>query len=387
MTSVRDDTIPEDLAAAVHDAAGALAGGNYELARVMRRRQTHRRRTVAGLSLVSVLVMALAVAVPLAIRSATGTEPFGDRRAVPQRLFYHVWYDEGADSGTYGFSEVNAEGWTNIRVPSGVVELDRDGQLLRYPVPGPHIDTSNVFGLPGGGMLVWGNRWPRPGDPPVEQPDDSLWKRMSALTVINPDGTLRVTRDLGVMSRTLTVIGADDDAAYVLRGDQLLRHEFASGAERPVPVAARVRELLGQGWTPVGPVVANRVVLSKDNATGVLARTLDLSRGDETPPVTACAASSMSGNSLALAPGGRRLACAESEKDRSDRTVTRLTVTEAATGLRVDEREFGPGRLGVVPHLAWADDHTLRLAFYALPDKAVGTFDLRDILKQETITL
>jgi hypothetical protein len=387
MTPVSDDTISEELAAVVHGAAGVLAGGGYELARVMRRRQSHRRRAVAGLSLVSVLVMALAVAVPLAIRSATVTEPFGDRRAVPQRLFYHVWYDEGAESGTYGFSELNAEGWTNIRVPSGVVELDRDGKLLRYEVPGPHIDASNVFGLPGGGMVIWGTRWRQPGDPPVEQPDESLWKRMSALTVVNPDGTLRVTRDLGVMSRTMTVIGADDDAAYILRGDQLLRHEFGSGVERPVPVAARVRELLGQGWNPVGSVVANRVVLSQDGATGVRARTLDLSRGDETPPVTACAASSMSGNSLMLAPSGRRLACAESEKDSSGRTVTRLTITDAATGKRVDEREFGPGRLGFAPHLAWVDDHTLRLAYYALPDNAVGTFDLRDILKQETVTL
>jgi hypothetical protein len=390
MTHVRDDIIPEDLSAVVHDAAGALASGSYELERVVRRQRTHRRRVVAGLSLVGVAVMAVAVAIPVAIRSDTAAEPFGgDPSGVAQRLFYHVPHEEGAEYGSFGFSRARpgtAEPATYIRIPSGIVELDSSGTLVRHKVPGPHLDVTNVIGLPDGGMAVFGLRATRPGEPPVEQPDDSMPKKLSVLTVIGPDGALRVTRDLGVASRELSLVGATDGAAYFLRGDRLLRHEFASGAERAV-APGRVSELVEEGWT-VNSVVAGRIVLGKDNADGVLARTLALSGVDETAPAVVCAESGLTEASLRLAPSGRLLACAATEEAESGPETIRLMITDLSTGEQVTERDVDPsGWQSGTAGLAWTDDHTLRLATYQLPSPPGGEYDLHEIVKQETIKI
>jgi hypothetical protein len=390
MTHVRGDIIPEDLSAVVHDAAGALASGSYELERVMRRQRTHRRRVVAGLSLVGAAVMAVAVAIPLAIRPNTVAEPVGDDPSgVAQRLFYHVPHEEGAESGSFGFRRARpgiADPLTYIRIPGGIVELDSSGKLVQHKVPGPHLDVAKVIGLPDGGLAVFGLRASRPGEPPVEQPDDSMPEMLSVLTVIGPDGALRLTRDLGVASRELSLVGATDGAAYFLRGDQLLRHEFASGVERAV-APGRVSELVEEGWT-VDSVVSGRIVMAKNNADGVLVRTLALSGADETDPAVVCAESGVIHASLRLAPGGHLLACAATEEAKSGRERIRLVITDLSTGERVADRDVEPpGRLGGTAALAWTDDHTLRLATYQLPSPPGGEYDLHEIVKQETIKI
>jgi hypothetical protein len=386
MTPVRDDIIPENLSAVILDAAGALPSGAYGLERVMRRRRSHRRRAVAGLALVSVMVMAAAVAIPLALSSATVPEPAGDQRVPAQRLFYYVGSPAGSDPTVLHLRNraVGKLGEKiNIRVPAGIIELDGRGEIVVRTNLGPETAVQNVVGLPDGGLAALDNRHRKPAV-------NNVPEMVDVLTVVAPDGTARMSRIVGKSSDDLRFVGATGVAAYRLRGNQLVRHEFTSGEERPVAAAARVGELVAQGWS-VDFVVSDRVVLKKDRANDVLATALNLSGAGETAPAVVCAASLEQGKgpNLMLAPDGRHLACYTTVDAKEGGPITtRLTITELSTGRRVTERDFASDIVvGWYETLGWTDDHTLRLGLFQLPPGVDRLYELHEVLKLETIKI
>jgi hypothetical protein len=370
MTQIRDDVIPEDLSVFVHDAAGALPGGTYELERVMRRQRSHRRRTVTGLSLVGVIVMAVAVAIPLALRANTAPDLVGAPNQPAQRLYYYVSQVKG-DTATFS---VNG---ATIRVPSGIVEVDGRGKVVVRAYLDPKGAVQNVIGLPDGGLAAVDLR-------------DGKSPANDVLTVVAPDGKVRVDRVLGRWDGSLRFVGATGEAAYLMRRDQLVRHDFTSGKEQPAAFAGRIGKLVAAGWS-VESVVSDRVLLTKADPKGLQATVLDLSTGNEKVAAAGCAAHAGKGKGpqLMLSPDGRHLACYTMVAPKgSGPTTSRLTIGDLSTGRQVFARDFGPEFVvGWYKSLAWTDDHTLQLAALQLPAKKDRVYDIRDVLKVETIKI
>jgi hypothetical protein len=369
MTQVRDDVIPDDLSAFVHNAAGALPSGAYELERVMRRRRSHRRRTLTALSLVGVFVMAVAVAIPLALQSVTATDQVGDRSQPAQRLYYYV----SQVKGQTGTLSVNG---ATIRVPSGIVEVDGAGELVVRTYLAPDAAVQNVVGLPDGGLAAVDLR-------------DGKSPANDVLTVVAVDGTVRVNRILGKWDGSLRFVGATGDAAYLMRRDQLVRHDFTSGKEQAVAAAGRIRKLIAAGWS-VDSVVSDRVLLVKAGPKGLEVTVLGLSGAGETAAAAGCAAHVGKGKqaNLMLSPDGRRLACYTTADPKNVGPTTRLTVADLSTGRLVFARDFGQDVvLAWNESLAWVDEHTLQLAALQLPAKKDRVYNLRDVVELQTIKI
>lgn len=370
MTQIRDDVIPEDLSAFVRDAADALPSGQYELERVIRRRRSHRRRAVTGLSLVGVIVMAVAVATPLVLRATTVADPAGAADRPAQRLYYYVSPAKGT-TGT-----LHAGDGIEIRLPGGIVEVDGRGDLVARAYLAANAAVQTVVGLPDGGLVALDLR---------ERETDSV----EVLTVVAPDGTVRVDRLLGRWDGGLRLAGATADAAYLVRRDQLVRHDLTSGKEQPVAAAGRINKLKATGWS-VDSVVADRVLLTRSGGKGTEVTVLGLSGKGESAPVVGCPPGMGKGPNLMLSPDGRHVACYTmvAPPKGEGPVTTRLTVTDISTGKRAYERDFGPEVvLGWYESIAWVDNRTLRFAALQLPNLKPHVYDIGDVLKPMTVTL
>ncbi|MEH1124305.1 hypothetical protein [Micromonospora sp. CPCC 206061] len=380
MTTVREETLPDDLCAIVRDAAAALPPGGHQLRQVAPRRQAQRRRTMTlSMALAGVTALAAAVTVPLVLRPA----PEPDRAATPAGVPAQRMFVTGPGDGlAMGIGKPPERGGESaaVRIPGGVVEIT-DSEPVVHNNPDLNMMLDNVVGLPDGRLVAFG-AWDRSGG--ATRPDGTAVMDMrNTLVVVDKEGTTQAKRDLGASNGTMRMAGVTSDAAYILRGDRLVRHELATGAEQDVPAASRIRGYLGQGWE-LKAVGGGRAILEKgkDDGTYVKVVNLDGSGGDSAE-VRACSATCHRISLTRLSPDGRRIAYAYP----TGQAGTRLVVTDLTTGREVVGRDLGGivqfGGLGV---MGWADDSTLRLGEVVPPEKA-GLYDLKDVLRVEAVTV
>ncbi|MEJ3745661.1 hypothetical protein WEI85_20510 [Actinomycetes bacterium KLBMP 9797] len=379
MTTVRDETLSEDVCAVVRDAAAALPPGGHQLRLVAPRRRAQRRRTATlTMALAGVAALAVAVAVPLALRPWTAPERAAAPADAPAQRMFASSLGPGIAEGIRKPATPGGEG-VGVRAPAGLVEIMGDGTTVVHDNPDLDMMLSDVAGLPDGGLVAFG-AWDRSEG--ATKPDGTAVMDMRAvLVVVGPDGQTRFRRDLGAANGTLRAVGFTGDAVYLLHGDRLARHELATGREFNMPAGARIRGYLGQGWelTAVG---GGRAVLQKDEADGVYAKVVNLDgTGGDPADVRTCDVSCHR-TSPRLSPDGRHIAYTFWARNSS-----RLIVTDLTTGRQVVERDFdGRTRLGGLDLMGWADDHTLRLGLVVPPEKD-GTYDLKDVLHVETVTV
>lgn len=377
MTTLRDDVVPEDLSAVVRDAAAALPPGGHHLSRVAPRRRAQRRRTATlSMALAGVAVLAAAVAVPLSLRPAPAPDRAGTPGgAIAQRMFV-IGLGDGLAQGIR--KPRHPDGEFAVRVPTGLVEITDAGPVAVFDNPDLRLMGDDVAGLPDGGVVMSG-AWDR-SNGATKRDGTAVMDMRSVLVVVGKDGKTRSKRDLGAANGTIRMVGIDGDTVYLLRGDRLVRHELASGAERDVPAAAKLREDLRQGWE-VKTAGAGRAILANSNRVGVKAVSLD-DASAEPVNLPACDSLCVLTSLTRVSPDGRHAAYAYSAKDG-----TRLVVVDLTNGGTVAERDLpGEPRLAGPGMLGWADGDTLRIGLVVAPEKD-GTYDLKDVLKVETINL
>jgi len=383
MSQVREDTIPDDMSTLVFEAASALPSGDYGLDRVVGRRRSHRRRTVTTLSLLSIVVMAAATAIPLAFR-ATLADPAGTAAESPQRLYYYRSDGSGDKAVTLDSVISLDEPKIGIQISAGITELDEDGTRVRHIGLGRWATQSSVIGLPDGGLVVAGARDPRPDG-------ERVTELVHFLSVFAPDGTERIGRNLGDLDGpSVDLVGATGDDAYLMRDKRLVRHDLATGEEKPASAAKRVGQLLAQGWT-VDSVVSDRILLIKyDPDGGGRLIVLNRSGKQERDAPLGCAMRPDWTVGLKLSPDGRHFACyAVSPTPVWGREAkSELVITDLSTSRPALRRELPPNYMAAfATAVAWTGNDTLQLAHFWLPPGQSGSFDLLDLVRVETLTL
>lgn len=382
MTTVREEILPDDLCAIVRDAAAALPPGGHQLRQVAPRRQAQRRRTMTlSMALAGVTALAAAIAVPLALRPAS--EP--DRSAAPasvpaQRMFAYGFGDGLAEGIRMPENPGDKTGGVGVRVPVGLVEITDSGPVVLNDNPDLDMMQDSVAGLRDGRVVAFG-AWDRSNG--ATKPDGTAVMDMRyTLVVLGEDGTTRAKRDLGAANGTTRILGVTDDAAYFLRGDWLVRHDLATGTEQDVPAASRIRGYLGQGWE-LKTAGGGRAILQQGKENGTVVKVVNLDgTGGDSAEVRTCDASCDRISLTRLSPDGRHIAYVY-----RTRAATHLVVTDLTTGRQVVERDLdGIVQVGGQGMMGWADDNTLRLGLVVPPEKD-GTYDLKDLLRVETVKL
>ncbi|MCW6007511.1 hypothetical protein K1W54_23620 [Micromonospora sp. CPCC 205371] len=383
MTTVREEALPEELSAVVRDAAAALPPGGHQLRHVAPRRRAQRRRTMTlSMAMAGVTALAAAVTLPLVLRSAPEPDHAARPASVPaQRMFVYGFGDGLAEGIRRPKNPGDRKGGVGVgvRVPVGLVEITDSGPVVLNDNPDLDMMQDSVVGLPDGRVVAFG-AWDRSNG--ATKPDGTAVMDMRyTLVVLGRDGTTQAKRDLGAANGTMRILGVTGDAAYILRGDWLVRHDLATGTEQDVPAAPQVRALLGQGWEPIA-VGGGRAILEKDQDLNTVAKVVNLD-GSGAADMRVCGLICYRISLVRLSPDGRHIAHAY--KTGSDET--RLVVTDLTTGRQVVERDLGGTvQFGGSGLIGWADDDTLRLGLVVAPEKD-GTYDLKDVLRVETVNL
>jgi len=407
------DTFPDDVATAVRRAADAVPPSTHDLAAVQRRHRAYRRRrrvTTVGLAL---LVGAVTVAVPLAVRggpaaapdhppagdpsSATSTAPVG--AAPAQRLMLRA-SDQRMQIGA---------AVTTLDVPDGMLELRADGSVAAYPQTTVMDRPEATFALPDGRLVQLGAKDLRPG---VEREDGPWVTDVDfVLAIVAPDGTAQVRRNVRVMGEDVQLIGATDKLAYLVRGtSRIVSHDLATGVEKPLAGAtaafgAYVREV---GINDTGrynwvSVQGDRLVMYSrrmmPGGTGGRLRIADLTSGAQIIDVRLAEPVAQGINDVRVSPDGRLAAVyagrfvdnpAEEDRQRAFRIEHRFLVVDVATGrllvnrLIIDQLSH---QMAEIIGMAWTDNNTVRVASYAMSLGDPGNFLLADVLRVETVAV
>lgn len=345
--------VPDELAAAVRDAATATKPHGADLGSVHRRaRQRRRRRTGAAAACAAVLVGLSAGAVPAlmndhAAQDAAGAEP-------AQRLLL--------DPTGLGVVQIGDGPQFGIAHRDGANEVLPDGSLVNHPLPGLG-SWQEAIGLPDGRLVVLGtlDREPQTRGLPI------------GLEVLRPDGTVELARDLRVGAEPVDLVAATDRTAYLIRTNGLVAHDLASGRERLVlPLAPAGREMVK---TPID-VGAERIAVQVEPCT---VRVVDLANGRQRAERTlACDHI----DRVRLSPNGRMVAVSYTSDD-----AHRLALLDTATGaVRVDHvlRAANPVQAkvaGSIYGIAWSDATTVLVAWAELPENPDRIYELDEVLR------
>lgn len=385
-------------------AAAAVPGGPPALAEIHARRRRRRARSSA-VALVGVGVLAAGVmVVPALIGSAPAAAPPAPVAAPPsvpaQRLIVSSFGTvRSSDSSTIPDIEPDPA-LSNYGYPAGVTGLLGFGPA--------EVTPSGLVPIELGGIEVQG--WVPLADGGVatlEQEQDlnppcSVTHPLS-LRVYSADGTLALSREIGVRCEETILVGASADEAFLLRvpqsgGGSLVAHRFADGAERT---------LAGLDGFDVN-VLGTTVDLSTD-ASRLVATSP--SCGIEALDVTTTAVTTLhladvldgclQLNGLRLSPNGDRLAVTYESNDdgtapkRGSTEPTDLTVAviDLATHAVLLQEVIATAQTSVITvpvnpftftaGMAWTDDSALRAAFIHIPaevnSRVVAASDALDV--------
>lgn len=382
MTTVREEALPEDLSAIVRDAAAALPPGGHQLAHVAPRRQAQRRRTMTlSMAMAGVTALAAAVTVPLVLRSADDPDRAAQATVPAQRMFVYGFGGGGLEGIRRASTPDGKKDGVGVRVPEGLVEITDSGPVLLNDNPDLDMMQDSVVGLPDGRVVVFG-AWDR-SDGATKPDGTAVMDMRYTLVVLDKDGQTTTKRDLGAANGTARMPGVTGDAAYIVRGDRLVRHDLATGTEADVPAASRISHYLAQNWQLVA-VGGGRAILEKGENLGTLAKVVNLDgSGGDSAGIRVCGSNCDLIGLIRLSPDGRHIAHAYPTGEGK----TRLVVSDLNTGREVVGRDFdGRVQFGGPGLMAWADDDTLRLGRVVAPEKD-GAYDLKDVLSVETVKI
>lgn len=416
--------LPDDVTEIVRTVAGAVPPHAGDLAAVRSRgRARVRHRALAATGSVALAVVA-AIGAPVVLtgpEAAPPTSPPPAASGTPtespapapaaQRLLLdganlvtEIYIGEGEDDGAEpppGTAREAYEWYQNrpnaVGVLAPLAEIRPDGVVVDL-TDLPEVDSvQQMVAMPDGRLAAIGLVDLMPG---VERTDGPCVAGIATpLLVVERDGSVSVFRDLRVRCQTVTLVSADTGTAYLLRDDQLVAHDLATGAERVLlePASAgqdyaggRLAGVVHSNEPACGPGTVGRLVLRvAEVATGATA--------DHQVPADGCTGH---GGQLRLSPDGRYAAhvylaedgirIAIFDLDRDGTVVADRLVSDAGeerdrvgqTGHRGIAVWARTGSAGVVG-LAWDDPDTLRLAWYEVPGNRV--YWLPDVLQQTTI--
>jgi hypothetical protein len=421
---MNETEISEDLATALYAAAHAAPPYHGELSRVRARGRTHRHRRTAGLAGVATFVVAVVVAVPVVVSSqaapraeipgaadppavAVPLAPLGDSA---ERLLTDVW---GYVMSAEGHELIAPQGVTpeeeyeHFRaipgavgvVGGGAAEIRPDGQVVPINLDLPGIDgVDNVVSMPDGRLAVTGYR---SGQTDGEHEDGPCLGEVTiSLLVVEMDGSVSGSREVA-RCRTVQLLDADSQTAYLVRGTQLVAHDLATGDEQVLLDSASV---LGAEY-PSGAVAGGRVAVVNDgyewcgarggnHQLAVLSAELDTGATSEHPIREVSCGTHVA--AVRLSPDGRYAAVAYSTVELRmavvDLDAGEVVTDRAIVDASADEDYIFNGSQyslttnhGAIVGLAWQDEQSLLLASYQTPER--GVHRLADVVEVETISM
>jgi hypothetical protein len=416
--------VADELADALHSAAGAVPPYSGELAAAQRRGRAHRRHRTVTVAGFTALAVAAALGLPFALTGADpGSEAEPPVAALPgsaaastapgepaQRLLLDGdgWVNmasagEDSPEPPVGVSARESYEWyrdqpdaTGVLGP--IAEVLPDGDVAELDLDLPGVDSvRDMVALPDGRLVVIGLHDRTPG---AEREDGPCVEGLDfPLLVVAADGSVSQSRQARVMCETLELLGADADTAYLVRGSRLVAHDLATGDERELLDAPEVSEVAWHGSIAGGRVVAVDDQLTAACASGEVL-VADLAAGAWTDyPLPGEDCVDWAGP-VQLSPDGRHVAAAfvSIGDGRSDLRVAVIDLTsgavvlehnlvgtdhENATGLTIRGGAAAPG--GHIAGLAWDDRQTLRVAWYEVPREGVRW--LPDLIQVDTLAV
>ena len=380
-------SIPDDVATLVRSAGAAVPPYKGSLEQVHGRVTARRRRHVLVGSLASVLAVALAVGVPYALARPDGPAVLtpmpiaSSPEVVPapsQRLFLQVggfvatpgsYPSDDAPPATLDPSKPNygfPPGSTGLVSVGGLKELLPDGSVVTHPAGGDLVRPDGQF------VTVY----PRDLAPGVSRTDGPCVSDLAMMLEVRAaDGSVSVSRDVRVMCQYVTLVGATDEEAYLVRvpsdaqrlplpGAKLVAHRFADGVERDVVgvdvLSGTVHDLNLSAGLAASLADCRLVVLS--TSTGATEHSISVSSDGFCDRVR-------------LSPDGRLAAVVETKFSDEGREgwihvidlarVSKVLSQLVYSSTQTEERQrIAPKAFA---GLAWVDDSHIRVAYIEPP--------------------
>jgi hypothetical protein len=334
--------VPEELVSAVERAATAVPGHGGDLDDVLFRYRARRRHRAAGAAAAAVAVAVVAagaaVARPLiatggatALPSAAATTT--SAQVTPQRLILAS----------------AAAGLTPKHTQAGIGEMLADGSVVNHPVAGSEGGYQAV-GLPDGRLVVVVTRTTPP-----------------RLSVLRPDGAIQHTYPIPVLAGRVSLVGATEEEAYLLRPSGLVAQNLTTGLERTVFDPATIGM---SGWLPdvTADLAGDRLVLTAPLTKSCSLRVIDLPTGRRLPEPALPTPTCRQILGLRVSPDGRQVAVAYTRVHES--LSIHVAIVDTGTG---KVRRDSPLKTASSPKgpvdmygMAWTDATTVRVAWAGL---------------------
>lgn len=403
------DEIPTEVRALVQAAArGAAPMPATGAETVLRRGVRLRRRRAAATTAALAGLMAVVAAIPVWTARATPPQPPAASASAsasvrpsasprqltgaPAQRLISIWSGLGfAYSGPAEHPTLTLENFREAAPADAMVvypdfhEVDADG-TRRWLRPAGSLITKpeEAVATPSGGHLLLGLGARRAGG--------SCGKLMELrLEQYSADGTRLVSRDVRRQCRTVALAGADERYAYLERGDVVVAHDLATGAEHDYVDLAPLK----QGWTGAH----SRVVVESGR---VMVVTNSHQLGDPAAviydPVTGATHRLLRADDggglfsrVRLSPDGSRAAMITHKTGENGELG--VTVYDVATNTVLTHQALatatGFGRAieisapGYHVAMAWHDDSALRVAWY--PAQQDGKHLLSEVLRVSVV--
>ncbi|MBW6436135.1 hypothetical protein KZ829_20565 [Actinoplanes hulinensis] len=376
--------IPQNVSEAVRVAAHAARGYPGDLADIHRRarRRRNRRAAVSAAAVVAVLAGAVAgVAIQRQPGPSTGTGVLAPASSAEPGVSPDAPISSGPGAEPPGqhlllpaaAGDYRGSGGTTVRLggETAVGELLPDGNLIGHPVVGAR-NWERVVVLPSGGVVAFGSHDTQPGTKREDGPNvPGLEYR---LVGTDPDGRVRVQRNVRKKGEPVMLLTAREDVAYLWRPAGLFMHSMATGHEELI--AGRPAFGLGQVYGDLrhSDMSGGWVAVSRMRDECV-PRVYDITGVDLVAEIPLTASGCIAVTDMRLSPDSRTLAVAyDRDTGAGLRPVVALIRVTDGKVLKEQELADVSGKTSPMISIAWPDSRTLRGAVY--PVGAAGVSEV-----------
>jgi hypothetical protein len=361
--------VPEATADVVRRAATAVPARSSDLDELRRRyKRRHRRRMAVATSLAAVCVGVAVAGGPLLLDAPTGPSPAGPVLNSPaQRMMLAftgatMSFPDGPDVGVMPGAK-------------GVPELLADGRVHYHPLSDMER-VHQAVALPDGRLVLTVSV-----DPELN------------LVILRADGIAELSHNLLTKGNLVSLVGATDQLAYLLRPEGLFARDFATGSERLVLDSIRYPNSVPPAAQGVAFAAGRLAVITEQPETCVV-QVFDLTSAQRVAEVGLTALGCFKAEQVAVSPDGSLVAVTYGAQSADGLpSEERLAILDVATGAVRLDRPFSsyyrqsplPSR--ILQGMAWHDSHTLRLAVAQLPAGANRMYRVEEILVVDTVTV